>query len=158
MRKLKFLWPGPIGPFSHAPLLPHRCLFEHYSCTFQSKKSLSLGEGASYKEIDDIAIDGLPDDTVVDTGAKVTAATLTKYSACLACNCKLEATKFSDNIAQCKCGMQQLLEKIIILLFSTVGIWYPTGNSRGKQGHHYSSSAYCCWYIRPHPRPIQHPQ
>ena len=41
---------------------------------------------------------------MVVTGAKVAAATLTKYSACVACNSKLEATQFSDDIAQCtKC-------------------------------------------------------
>jgi hypothetical protein len=125
------LWQDAIGQLC----VDKSHLFSNFTVrTFRSEKYLSFPkEGASYKDIGDVAIDDLADDTVVVTGAKVAAATLTKYSARVACNSKLEATQFSDDIAQyTKCGMQQLFEKctsqlifysmLCTIIFKSLGI------------------------------------
>ena len=104
------LWENSIGMLS----LSKSYQFSNFSVrTYKSEKYISLPrEGGTFKEIPDLADvveDDLPNDTVVLTNAKVAAANLSVYRACLACNSKLEPV--DDIICRCtRCDIDQLTE------------------------------------------------
>ena len=104
------LWEDAIGKLT----LNKTYQFTQFTVrTYQSEKYLSLPrEGATFVEVEDMGVvaeDDLPDDSVLISQAKVVAATITTYSACLACNSKVQ--EIDTSLAQCtKCSMQQLIE------------------------------------------------
>ena len=75
---------------------------------YKQEKYLSIPKkGADITLIQDLADDDVPNNTITIFNAKVTAATLTVYSTCIACKSKLELTD-SDITCCKKCQMSQL--------------------------------------------------